>query len=336
MGAEVHEKPQDVSEVQESPLEHAAHERTSNKEGRHDTMTLAVNPEAPSAPQFGQYRLVLSDAFDWLAEAPHDSIHGVVTDPPFGLLEYDTGQLGKRESGHGGVWREPPALNGYVRSPLPRFTVLDDADKVRLEQFFDTLGRALYRVLVPGAHVFIATNPILSSYVYRPFIQAGFETRGEVIRLVSTLRGGDRPKNAHDEFPNVTVMPKSCWEPWGIFRKPIEGRVQDNLRKWKTGGLRRKSEDEPFRDLIRSGVAPKREREIAPHPSLKPQEFLRQLTLAVLPLGEGTILDPFMGSGSTIAAASACGFDSIGVESNEEFFHMAEQAVPNLRQLYTD
>lgn len=299
-------------------------------------MTLAVNPEAPTAPQFGKYRLVLSDAFDWLAEAPRDSIHGVVTDPPYGLIEYDPGQLEKRESGHGGVWREPPALNGYVRSPLPRFTVLDDADKIRLKEFFDMVGRALYRVLVPGAHVFIASNPILSSYVYWPFIQAGFEARGEVIRLVSTLRGGDRPKNAHDEFPNVTVMPKSCWEPWGIFRKPIEGRVQDNLRKWKTGGLRRKSEDEPFRDLIQSGVAPKREREIAPHPSLKPQEFLRQLTLAVLPLGEGTILDPFMGSGSTIAAASACGFQSIGVESNEGFFRMAEQAVPKLRQLYRD
>lgn len=329
------EDAEDVPEVQESLLEHAAYERTPKRE-RNNGMIAEANLEVLTAPQFGQYCLVLSDAFDWLAEAPPNSIHGVVTDPPYGLIEYDADQLEKRESGHGGVWREPPAFDGYVRSPLPRFTVLDDADKTRLEQFFDKVSRALYRVLVPGAHVFIATNPILSSYVYRPFIQAGFETRGEVIRLVSTLRGGDRPKNAHDEFQNVTVMPKSCWEPWGIFRKPIEGRVQDNLRKWKTGGLRRKSDDEPFRDLIQSGVAPKQEREIAAHPSLKPQEFLRQLTLAVLPLGEGTILDPFMGSGSTIAAASACGFHSIGVESNEGFFRMAQQAVPKLQQLYVD
>jgi len=36
-------------------------------------------------------------------------------------------------------------------------------------------------------------------------------------------------------------MPRSMWEPWILFRKPIEGRVQDNLRKWKTGGFRRPS-----------------------------------------------------------------------------------------------
>ena len=67
-----------------------------------------------------------------------------------------------------------------------------------------------------------------------------------------TLRGGDRPKNAHEEFPDVSVMPKSCWEPWGLFRKPCEGRVQDNLRKWGTGGLRRISDSEPFKDMIYS------------------------------------------------------------------------------------
>src|SRR5437879_3716364 len=118
-------------------------------------------------------------------------------------------------------------------------------------------------------------------------------------------------------------MPKSCWEPWGVFRKPCEGRVQDNLRKWKTGGLRRISADEPFRDVITSSVARGKEREIAPHPSLKPQHFIRQLVRASLPLNEGVILDPFMGGGSTIAAAFACGLTSIGLEVNRDYFDMA-------------
>jgi DNA modification methylase len=147
------------------------------------------------------------------------------------------------------------------------------------------------------------------------------------------LRGGDRPKNAHDEFFDVTVMPKSCWEPWGLFRKPCEGRVQDNLRKWKTGGLRRISASEPFKDLIRSSIAPKKEREIAPHPSLKPQNFLRQIVRASLPLSVGTILDPFMGSGSTIAAAEACGLESIGLEIRSEYFTIAKSAIPKLAAL---
>ncbi len=130
-------------------------------------------------------------------------------------------------------------------------------------------------------------------------------------------------------------MPRSGWEPWGVFRKPLEGRVQDNLRRWKTGGLRRISGADPFWDVIASGVATVREREIAPHPTLKPQAYLRQLTRAVLPLGEGTILDPFMGSGSTLAAAAACGLRSIGIEREREYFLLAEQAIPELTRLET-
>ena len=64
-------------------------------------------------------------------------------------------------------------------------------------------------------------------------------------------------------FSNRPVMPRACWEPWGLFRKPCEGRVQDNLRKWRTGGLRRLSK-EPFKDLIESSVARNGERAIAP------------------------------------------------------------------------
>jgi site-specific DNA-methyltransferase (adenine-specific) len=281
----------------------------------------------------GSYRIYHTDAFEWLACAKPSSIHAVVTDPPYGLIEYTARELEKMQNGHGGVWRIPPSFDGCKRRPLPRFTVLTEKNLADLREFFARLAEGLRPILVPGAHVFIATNPLVSYLVYEPFIAAGFEKRGEIIRVVHTLRGGDRPKNAHTEFPEVSVMPKSCWEPWGLFRKPCEGRVQDNLRKWKTGGLRRVSEDEPFRDLIYSSPARGPERKIAPHPSLKPQAFLRQIVRAALPFGEGTILDPFMGSGSTIAAASACGLDSIGLEANEEYFQMARKAIPALARL---
>jgi site-specific DNA-methyltransferase (adenine-specific) len=105
------------------------------------------------------------------------------------------------------------------------------------------------------------------------------------------------------------------------------------LRKWKTGGLRRISEEEPFKDLIFSSPARGVEREIAPHPSLKPQAFLRQIVRAALPMDEGVILDPFMGSGSTVAAASACGLKSIGVEMNADYHRLARAAIPQLGRL---
>ena len=279
------------------------------------------------------YQIHHVDAFEWLAVATMNSIEAVVTDPPYGLVEYSEKELTKLKNGKGGIWRLPPSFDGSKRMPLPRFTVLTEADQKSLRDFSFRLASLLKCVLVPGGHVFIATNPLISHLIYENFMKNGFEKRAEIIRTVYTLRGGDRPKNAHDEFSDVSVMPKSCWEPWGLFRKPCEGRVQDNLRKWKTGGLRRISESEPFKDLILSSPARRREREIAPHPSLKPQNFLRQIVRAALPLGEGTILDPFMGSGSTIAAATACKLRSVGLEVRDEYFTMAESAIPQLAEL---
>lgn len=279
------------------------------------------------------FSIHLADAFEWLAQRRANSIHAVVTDPPYGLIEYRPKELAKMKAGRGGVWRLPPAFDGAKRRPLPRFTVLTDRDKEALRRFFRQFAEAVYPVLVPGAHVFVATNPLVSYLVYAPLIEAGFEPRGEIIRIVHRLRGGDRPKNAHQEFRNVSVLPKSCWEPWGLFRKPCEGRVQDNLRKWGTGGLRRISDDEPFRDLIPSLPTRKNEHSIAPHPSLKPQQFMRQIVRACLPLGRGVIIDPFMGAGSTIAAARAVGLKSIGIEIDPEYFAMALQAIPKLAAL---
>jgi site-specific DNA-methyltransferase (adenine-specific) len=120
------------------------------------------------------------------------------------------------------------------------------------------------------------------------------------------------------------------WEPWLLFRKPIEGRVQDNLRRWRTGGFRRPSKDRPFGDVIQSAPTHKSEREIAAHPSLKPQGFLRTLVRGVLPLGEGIVLDPFAGSGSTLAAAESVGYASVGVEKDDCYFKLAKAALPKL------
>jgi site-specific DNA-methyltransferase (adenine-specific) len=280
-----------------------------------------------------RFSIHCGDAFEWLAARAANSVHAVVTDPPYGLLEYSPSEIAKLRRGRGGVWRIPPSADGAKRRPLPRFTVLTDADKASLRAFFGRFADVLLPVLVPGAHVFIATNPLVSHLAYGPMIAAGFEPRGEIIRIVHRLRGGDRPKNAHEEFHDVTVLPKSCWEPWGLFRKPCEGRVQDNLRKWGTGGLRRISDTEPFRDLIYSRPTQPSEHRLAPHPSLKPQHFLRQLVRASLPMGKGVVLDPFMGSGSTIAAAQRLGLESIGIEADPDYFEMAGKAIPILAAL---
>jgi DNA modification methylase len=283
--------------------------------------------------RFGNATLIYGDCFDWLAKAPTNSVEAVVTDPPYGLVEYSEQEQDKLRKGRGGVWRIPPSFDGNKRAPLPRFTVLSREDIGALERFFFAWSGLLLPVVVPGGHVLIASNPLLSFVVANAVTRAGFERRGEIIRLTMTMRGGDRPKAAHTEFTDVSVMPRSMWEPWLIFRKAIEGRVQDNLRRWKTGGFRRPSKDQPFGDVIASAPTRKQERALAPHPSLKPQAFMRKIVRAVLPLGEGTVLDPFAGAGSTLAAAEALGYVSIGIEKDQRYFDTARTAIPKLRAM---
>ena len=279
---------------------------------------------------FQRSELHHDDCFAWLARQPPNSMHAVVTDPPYGLHEYTREQQRKLRAGKGGVWRIPPSFDGHRRSPLPRFTTLDTHQLADIREFFACWTRVLLPILVPGANVVVASNPLVSPLVSTALSEAGLERRGEIIRLTMTMRGGDRPKGAHDEFRDVSVMPRSMWEPWLVYRKPLDGRVQDNLRKWKTGGFRRPAPDKPFGDVIASAPSRGAERTLAPHPSLKPQVFLRQVVRGVLPLGEGRVLDPFAGAGSTLAACNAVGYASVGVESDREYFSLAVKAIPKL------
>lgn len=285
----------------------------------------------------GKSLIIHADCLEWLGRIEKSSIHAIVTDPPYGVKEYDFDQLEKKNNGNGGIWRLPPAFDGNVRSPLPRFTALTEIERDHLYRFFKEWSSLVIKVLRPGAHVFLASNTFLSQLVFSAIVSSGLEYRGTIIRLVRTMRGGDRPKNAEDIFPDVCSLPRGCYEPWGLFRKPIPSgmKVSDCLQQFQTGGLRRKNNITPFEDVLSSERTPRKEREIASHPSLKPQSFLREIVRASLPLGKGIVLDPFMGSGSTVAAAESIGYQCIGVERYEDYFRMAKDAIPKLENIKT-
>ena len=59
------------------------------------------------------------------------------------------------------------------------------------------------------------------------------------------------------------------------------------------------------------------------HPTVKPVDLMRYLCRLITP-PNGTVLDPFMGSGSTGIGAILEGFDFIGIEMEEEYLKIAE------------
>ena len=236
------------------------------------------------------------------------------------------------------VWRLPPSFDGSTRSPLPRFTALNSKERSLLTTYFTKWSELVTCALRPGGHVFIAGNSFLSNIVFSAVANGGLEFRGELIRLVRTLRGGNRPKNAEEEFPGVCTTLRGAYEPWGIFRKPLPlgMKVSDCLQEYQTGGLRRGvSGNHQFTDVILGERTPQRERDIASHPSLKPQSLLRQMVYMAIPLEMGIIADPFMGSGSTVAASEAMGIVCIGIERYEPYYSMALDSAPKLAALPT-
>ena len=62
------------------------------------------------------------------------------------------------------------------------------------------------------------------------------------------------------------------------------------------------------------------------HPTVKPTDLMRYLCRLVTP-PDGTVLDPFMGSGSTGKAAVLEGFRFIGIEREEEYCEIAERRI---------
>ena len=64
------------------------------------------------------------------------------------------------------------------------------------------------------------------------------------------------------------------------------------------------------------------------HPTVKPIKLMQYLCRLITPKG-GTVLDPFMGSGTTGLACKNEGFDFIGIEKEEEYFEIAKARLQN-------
>ena len=62
------------------------------------------------------------------------------------------------------------------------------------------------------------------------------------------------------------------------------------------------------------------------HPTVKPLSLMRYLITLITP-PDGVILDPFMGSGSTLCAAKQLGFSAIGIEQNPDYCDIARHRI---------
>ncbi len=179
-------------------------------------------------------------------------------------------------------------------------------------------------------------------------------------------QGGTEFGSGQNEVPiTAPATPEAKqWEGWGtalkpalepitVARKPLIGTVAENVLQHGTGAINvdggRVGErwpanfihdgSEEVTDLLGSAArffycakASKRDRDEGNHhPTVKPTDLMRYLCRLVTP-PDGTVLDPFMGSGSTGKAAVLEGFRFIGIEREEEYCEIAKARIKHAQQ----
>ena len=103
------------------------------------------------------------------------------------------------------------------------------------------------------------------------------------------------------------------------------GRDGDNPNNYGEGGKKRRVEEGKPATRPRANV----------HPTVKSVKLMRWLVRLACP-ASGSVLDPFMGSGTTGIACATEGRDFIGIEQEENYFHIAEKRIAAAQKRVAD
>lgn len=260
---------------------------------------------SPAAPT--THRLHLGDARDlgWL---PDTSIHLAVTSPPYWTL--------KKYNDH------PDQLGDWADYE----SFLDELDKVWAH---------VYRALVPGGRLVVVVGDVCLS-------RRRNKGRHQVIPLhadiaVHARRLGfdyltpiywQKIANANYEVENGSSFLGKPFEPNAIIKNDTEYVLF--LRK--PGGYRKPTEDQRRRSKIAKGDHGRWFRSVwtdvpgastREHPAPYPVELANRL-VRMFSFVDDTVLDPFVGTGTTMAAAMKAERNSIGCEIDPDYLSLAE------------
>ena len=255
------------------------------------------------------HKLYLADArqMDMIED---ESVHLIVTSPPYWILkEYREieGQLG----------------------------VIKDYEKFLSE--LDKVWKECYRVLVPGGRLIVVVGDVclprrrygrhmvvpLHADIQRHCVDLGYENLAPIIWY--KIANVSREVSGRNGFlgkpyePNAII--KNDIEFILMFRKP--GYRRPSLIKRKLSIIPEELFKEWFRQVwMLRGESTKH------HPAPFPLELAERL-IRMFSFVNDTVLDPFIGTGTTTVAAIRCGRNSIGIEIDPEFFEFAKKRIAN-------
>lgn len=227
------------------------------------------------------------DCLDELNLVDDQSVDLILTDPPYNLGNFMTGR-------QAGLHRMRE--NFFVSAGWDN---LESADwETAMDQFFSHAARVMK---VGGSIVcFMAVIKVESLIDIAQRNGFYYKTTG-VWHKTNPM-----PRNMNIQFVNST-------ETWVYF---TFGR--------KTGTFN--NEGLLVHDFVETAVAPVSERKHGKHPTQKPTKLMEYFVRLLSNPGD-TVLDPFMGSGSTGVAAKRLARSFIGVEISKDYFKIANERI---------
>jgi site-specific DNA-methyltransferase (adenine-specific) len=277
----------------------------------------------------GNADIYLADCLVGLKNLASHSVDFVATDPPYFL------------DGMGDEWsdrdlKEKEAKGGAVRG-LPVGMKFDPRQGQRLELFFEQVSREVLRVLKPGGFMVSFSQGRLYHRLAIAAEDAGFEVRD---LLIWEHDGGQGKAFTQDHFVKrmrmtaeekekiiqklqgrKTPQLRPKFEAMLLAQKPKEGTFVENWMRWRTGLIQTDFEMQqttvfPFKKYHKT--------EKIDHMTIKPIDLMQRL-MEVFSMTGQTVLDPFMGTGTTGIAALASKRKFIGFEIEKKYFDIAAQ-----------
>jgi site-specific DNA-methyltransferase (adenine-specific) len=260
-----------------------------------------------------KHRVVLGDARN-LRGVKDESVHLVVTSPPyFDLVVYeeDDAQLGH--------------LHDYE-------SFLDQLDQV---------WRECFRTLIPGGRLCIVVGDVCRSR--RKFGKHEIiPLHADILVQCRTLGYEDlatvfwyKIANATTEVAGAGAMLGKPYEPNGVVKNDVEYV----LRLRKPGPYRKPTAIQRAASLMTPDEYDAAMRQVwsdipgAPHSNGHPAPFPPALAARLIRMSsyiEDTVLDPFVGTGTTVQAAAMTNRSSIGYEIAERYWRQAQKKLSQL------
>ena len=194
------------------------------------------------------------------------------------------------------VVTDPPYFMAPVSAVKKGSTVSNMQDKLNARFFYEKMFSDIYRLLNDSGKAFIFMNLASFHAASAALDHLGIEMRNLIV--------WDK------DFPSLggnTKKFRYSYELIMYFGKPDATVLNRSVR-----------------DIIRISGNPSRRK--TKHPAEKPQALFERL-IDISEIETGILLDPFLGSGTAIRAANAKGFKAIGIEAEQKFLEIAQQAV---------